>query len=324
MAQPRAPMEETTSRGLLILAALGLEVRALRSALPGAVPVTRIPRLGDAPCTGWLGWREARDGGDGEPGDRQRAGARRGWTPPSGRPGGVPTPADRGLRGAGGSAGWSRWWGAPSGRSPVVVLQTGMSGAGLGPGGIVGAVRALRPAVVLAVGFGGGLDPRLRVGDLVLADPVVDPTVPDHWWPAVDLASAAVAAARRARLVLHVGPVLSVSKVEATAAGKAAVAGRRAALALDMESACFARAAAEAAVPFLALRVISDAAGDRLPDEPWRLVTADGRAPLGRTLCYLGRRPGALPTLVRTGLRARRASTALAAFLGAWLDGGER
>lgn len=253
---------------LLVFVALGLEVRALRRALPGAARLARAPVTG-APFAGLV------------------------WAPPSG---------------AGPRCG------------PVLVLQTGMSGSALGVRGAAGAIRAARPSAVLAVGFAGGLDPRLRVGELVLGDPVVDPTAPGHWWPAVGLASAAVAAARRAGLVLHAGPVLSVSEAEATPAGKAIAAGQSAALALDMESAGFARAAAEVGVPFVAVRVISDAAGDRLPDEPWRLVTADGRAPLGRALGYLARRPLALPTLVRTGLRARRGALALAAFVDAWLD----
>ncbi len=316
MGQPRAPVggydppftgpAVPPGAPLLILAALGLEVRALRPALTGAVPITRIPRLGGTSCTGWLGWHEPRAEGNSPSGRRPL---------PDRRP-----DAGRALRRpGGGEAGRDTAPTAPASARPVLVLQTGMSGAGLGAGGVVGAIRATRPAAILAVGFGGGLAPTLAVGDLVLADPVVDPSVPRYWWPAVGLASTAAAAARRAGLALHTGPVLSVSRVEASPAGKAVVAGRSAALALDMESAGFARAAAEAAVPFLAVRVISDAAGDRLPDEPWRLVTVDGRAPLGRALRYLGRRPGALPGLLRAGLRARRAAATLTAFLGAFL-----
>lgn len=285
-------MGQTTSRGfpagvaaggvcgtparLLIFAALGLEVRALRRALPGAARLAWAPMTGD--------W-----------GGPSLAGLA--WAPPPG---------------------------VPPQHPPVLVLQTGMSCAALGAGGAAAAIRAARPSAILAVGFGGGLSPAVKVGELVLGDPVVDSTGPGHWRPAVGLASAAAGAARRARLVLHAGPVLSVSKTEATPAGKAVAGGRSAALALDMESACLARAAAEAGVPFVAVRVISDAAGDRLPDEPWRLVTADGRAPFARALRYLARRPQALPTLVRTGLRARRAALALAAFADAWLDSAGR
>lgn len=262
-------LRETPAR-LLIFAALGLEVRALRWALPGAARLTSAPTTrARSPFVGLA------------------------WAPP---PGAAPH------------------------CSPVLVLQSGMSCAALGPGGAVAAICATRPSAVLAVGFGAGLDPAVKVGELVLGDPVVDPTGPGRWRPAIGLASAAAAAARRARLVLHTGPLLSVPAAEATPAGKAVAAERSAALALDMESACFARAAAEVGVPFVAVRVISDSVSDRLPDEPWRLVTADGRAPFACALRYLARRPRALPTLVRTGLRARRAALALAAFVQAWLD----
>ncbi len=207
------------------------------------------------------------------------------------------------------------------GRVPlVVVLRTGMGAGARGEAGVVRAIQATRPSAVLSAGFAGGLDPALLVGDLVVGDPVVDPALPGDYWPAAGLAAAASAAARRAGLTLHAGPLLSVGKVETTAAGKAAWAARRRGLALDMESACVARAAAHVSVPFLAVRVVSDAAADPLPDEPWRLVTADGRAPIHRAVRYLARSPASLPALVATGRRARRAALTLTAFLAAWLE----
>jgi adenosylhomocysteine nucleosidase len=198
-------------------------------------------------------------------------------------------------------------------------MQVGLGAGALGRPGVVQAIRAARPVAILSVGFAGGLEPSLRVGDIVLGEPVLEPAVSGHWWPAVGLATQAAIAARRAHVVLHAGPVLSVSRVETTPAAKAAVASGNPAVAIDMESARVARAAAELAVPFLAVRAISDAAGDRLPDEPWRLLTPDDDAPLRHAIRYVLRRPGSLPTLIRTGLRTRRASAALTAFAAAWL-----
>lgn len=202
---------------------------------------------------------------------------------------------------------------------PVFVLRTGMGCGALAEAGVVQAIEAAHPSAVVSAGFAGALDGALDVGHLVVGEPVVDPTLPGHYWPSAPLAAAAAAAARAAGLELHAGPLVSVGRVEATSAGKAAFALRSRALALDMESACVARAAAHAVVPFLAVRVVSDAAADILPEEAWRLVTADGRAPLHRAVGYLARRPSALPGLVATGRRARRAAAALSAFLAAWL-----
>ncbi len=211
-------------------------------------------------------------------------------------------------------------WAPPEGgaRPSILVVRTGVAGGPLGARGAATAIHAARPAAVLSVGFAGGLDPVLAVGDVVVGDPVVDPTLPGHWWPSAALAAAASVAARRARLPLHVGPLLSVATVQVAPAVKVAAAARSRAIAVDMESAGVARAAAEACIPFLAVRVVSDAAADALPDDAWRLVSPDGRAPLYRALRYLARRPASLPVLVRTGIRAARAARALAALLGAW------
>jgi adenosylhomocysteine nucleosidase len=273
LAAPR-PAPSLPAGAVLLLAALGIEARALRRALPGAVPLGGEP--GWTPVAGFT------------------------WPPPGSPPPGSPPP------------------GSPASGRAVVVLQVGLGAGALGRPGVVQAIRAARPVAILSVGFAGGLEPSLRVGDIVLGEPVLEPTVSGHWWPAAGLATQAAIAARRAHVVLHAGPVLSVSRVETTPAAKAALAFGSPAVAIDMESARVARAAAELAVPFLAVRVISDAAGDRLPDEPWRLLTPDD-APLRHAIRYVLRRPRSLPTLIRTGLRARRASAVLTAFAAAWL-----
>ncbi|HEX7125360.1 MAG TPA: hypothetical protein VF406_06205 [Thermodesulfobacteriota bacterium] len=211
-------------------------------------------------------------------------------------------------------------WAPPEGRvrPSILVVRTGLAGGPLGAGAAVSAIQAARPAAVLSVGFAGGLDPALAVGDVVIGDPVVDPTLRAHWWPSASLAAAISAAARRAGLPLRVGPLLSVARVRATPADKVAASADSGAIAVDMESAGVARAATEASVPFLAVRVVSDAAGDALPEEAWRLVSPDGRAPLYRALGYLARRPASLPVLVGTGIRAARAARALEALLAAF------
>lgn len=211
-------------------------------------------------------------------------------------------------------------WAPPKGhaRPSILVVRTGVAGGPLGARGVASAIQAARPAAVLSVGFAGGLDPALGVGDLVVGDPVVDPTLPGYWWPSAALLGAASAAARRAGLACHAGPLLSVARVQATPAAKAALSARNRAIAVDMESAGVARAATEASLPFLAVRCVSDAAADPLPDDAWRLVSPDGRAPLHRALWYLARRPASLPLLARAGIRAARAGRALAAFLAAW------
>jgi adenosylhomocysteine nucleosidase len=82
------------------------------------------------------------------------------------------------------------------------------------------------------------------------------------------------------------------------------------AIAVDLESAALAHAAARACVPFLALRAVTDGVGDRLPDlEP--LVDRQGRPRPGALILHLARRPSDAAALVRLGLGARWAGRAL-------------
>jgi adenosylhomocysteine nucleosidase len=212
-------------------------------------------------------------------------------------------------------------WCPPPGRVPVLVVRTGPGGAGLGAEGLARALRAVRPSGVVAVGFAAALDPALRAGDLVLAEPVVDPSGGGLWWPASLLADSAAAAGSAARLAIHVGPLLSLGK-GARGAGAPLPPSHVRPLALDMESAAAARAAAEAGVPFVALRVVAARAGDPPSLGPWRFVGRDGRRVPVRTLRYLIGQPEALPAVAAAAWRTRRASVALTALSAAWLAAG--
>jgi len=131
---------------------------------------------------------------------------------------------------------------------PLVIVQSG-----------VGRVKAERAAAVLfdegpvscviAVGFSGGLDASLAVGDLVLADRVVE----DSSGAALTVngSAPAVPTARR-------GTVVTVDRIYAAVEEKQALAKRWQALAVDMESSAVARVASARGVPWCSLRIILD------------------------------------------------------------------
>jgi len=143
-------------------------------------------------------------------------------------------------------------------------------------------------AIVLA-GLAGGLDPALRCGDLVLHDPcgAVPPETLPH--------------ARRAHIHCS-GEIVdeaSYKNVLFRATGCAAV---------EMESGAVSRMAEAAGVPFVHVRVILDAADERLDPTMVRLIDRDGNVRLGSAVALLVRRPMSIKTMLR--LR-RRTKTAL-------------
>lgn len=143
-------------------------------------------------------------------------------------------------------------------RAGVRIVRTAM-----GDRAVAAVARALatRPSLLLSCGFCGGLDPALRVGDLVLADEIQSGN------ETIRIDRGLVERARSALVergqAPRIGPALCASDVAGPHA-KRELAGRGA-LAVDLESAGLARWAAAHSVPFLSLRVVLDAVGDAVP-----------------------------------------------------------
>jgi hopanoid-associated phosphorylase len=158
---------------------------------------------------------------------------------------------------------------------------------------------------VISIGLAGALDPRLKPGDWVVADEVVNG---ERSLPAD------VAWTLRLRDALpsaRFGAVAGSDVMLATGAAKAALRASTGAIAADMESHIAARAAERHRLPFAVARTISDAAGRGLPLAAQAGMKADGGMDLPGVLKALARRPWELPALVRTGVEAEAAFRAL-------------
>ena len=159
-------------------------------------------------------------------------------------------------------------------------------------------------------GLAGGLDPSLAAGTICLPEFITaaGSTVfsTDHHWR--ELVAAAIAARRT---VVNGALFSSERSIDAVVA-KAAAFRETGAAAVDMESHAIAAVAAARALPFIAVRVIVDTAGDSLPDAVLA-ASAGGQVRLPRLLQGLARAPGDVAPLLRLALRYRSARQALVA-----------
>ncbi|MGH8567082.1 MAG: purine phosphorylase [Gammaproteobacteria bacterium] len=181
----------------------------------------------------------------------------------------------------------------------------------------MGRVRAYRAARSLAgqgvsalVSFGtaGALAPGLGAGDVVLGTAVLfgDEIIEaDPDWPP------RLAGKLDGRMRIEQGRILHADAVVAFPADKSRLFLSTGALAVDMESAGVARAAAEHGLPWLAIRAIVDAQGVSIP--PLALYALDdcGRPRLAKLLTAIARAPSAIPTLLRLARDFRAARLAL-------------
>lgn len=192
-------------------------------------------------------------------------------------------------------------------------LVVGISGAGQKSAAQAAAalLQAYRPPLVVCAGFCGGLDPRLRRHDLLVAREVWNTQ-----GQTIELACDLDIEAMRARRAVHVGPVITVDEPVRTPAAKRALGQRWGALAADMESFAVAQVCRAESVPCRVVRVVSDAVDDELPREVASLVRQKTTAArLGAALASVWNRPGSLKDLYRLKENALIASDRLADFL---------
>jgi adenosylhomocysteine nucleosidase len=170
--------------------------------------------------------------------------------------------------------------------------------------------QALRQALagaraVISIGIGGGLDPALAVGDVVIGATV---SHDDRRWP-TDADWRARLAERLPRATL--GTIHGSDAMVLAASDKARLRAETGAVLTDMESHVAARVAAELDLPFAALRVVSDAADTSLPPAVRQGLRPDGGMNLPGVLWALARDPRQMPGLMRAGRDADLAFRAL-------------
>lgn len=192
------------------------------------------------------------------------------------------------------------------GRGTLRVAPVGLRAGLLGSRWTALVSASDRPLVVSA-GVCGGLDPALRVGDLVLPDGVINDGGLRLPVTASDVQRAAAAGGATART----GVMATVSRAVATPEAKAALRAATGAVAVDMESATILEAAAARGCSSLVVRAVTDDARETLPDELMRLMGADGRIRCGGVLAL------AHPRVLRRALQLRRSTRrALASVAG--------
>jgi adenosylhomocysteine nucleosidase len=173
---------------------------------------------------------------------------------------------------------------------------------------------------VISFGVAGGLDPSLKSGDVVVATEVLAGDT--RWLAGLPLNEEMIASAALGRRRVVRGGLAGVEKVIAASALKAALHLETGAAAVDMESHIAAAYAAEAGLPFAALRVISDPASRALPALALSAIKPNGDIDLRKILRGVARNPLTLRALVSTGIDFNRALKSLRGCRG-FLLGGE-
>jgi adenosylhomocysteine nucleosidase len=171
-------------------------------------------------------------------------------------------------------------------------------------------IRGHQPRWMISTGFGGGLDPRVGVGDIVLVDEIVD--VAGRAFR-IDFR---LDSAWQQQEHLHVGRLLTVDRIVREPAEKRGLGERLRALALDMESIAVAEVCRDEKVRFMAVRAISDSVDRQLPkDVEYLLSRRSTVGQIGAAAGAIFRRPASVKDMWQLKEDALVASQRLATFL---------
>lgn len=192
----------------------------------------------------------------------------------------------------------------------VVLVESGV-GTLAAVRGTQALIAGHRPGLVISSGFAGALDPRLKRGDIILADSVVDS---EGHRLAIDLKVSAESLAATPRT--HVGQLLTSQLIVRRPDEKRALGQAHQALAVDMESWAVGEVCRQAKTPFLAVRIVSDTVDDELPAEIESLARQKtGAARLGAAAGAIFRRPSSVKDMLKLKEHALIHSDRLARFL---------
>ena len=178
----------------------------------------------------------------------------------------------------------------------ILALSGGGSRAGLEQQ--LSAVDVSSFQAVVSFGIAGALDPGLRVGDVLFATEIRDGQ--RHWPTSPGFRATWMEKLGSAQMPLIECQIAGVDAPLLTPAAKRALLAESGAGAVDMESHIAAAFAARHALPFGALRVVSDRADHVLPPAAGIAMRPDGSIDMMGVVRSLARDPRQIPGLVAT------------------------
>jgi len=128
------------------------------------------------------------------------------------------------------------------------------------------ALQTLNPSMMVNIGYGGGLDPKLHPGDIVIAEELINGSDGASIKADADALKHAISVAELKEIHYKIGKVVTVEAPILDASEKAYTGARFGAIVCDMESYHFASSAIDAGKRFLVVKSILDPMDFALPE----------------------------------------------------------
>jgi len=213
--------------------------------------------------------------------------------------------------------GWTGNWKG----THIFLVRTGV-GKVRALNGLKGVLRQANPSLILSIGYAGGLASKLNVGDVVLADNVLEVNSDLNDIGCYSIDSKELELLERLtcseKIVTHRGKLITVDSVVDDSAIKQELASRYNALAIDMETAALVALAAEKKITFLSVRSISDTYEQSLVDVS--SFIDDGEVSKLKAGWYVITHPHAIKNFMSLRRQSQRATRNMTEFIGIFLQ----
>jgi adenosylhomocysteine nucleosidase len=184
----------------------------------------------------------------------------------------------------------------------ILIVGIGRQNAEKSMRGFLAAAKFAAPELVLTCGFTGGLNPDLKIGDVLFESP--EPST-FNLQLATRLAAAGAAPAK----------FFCADRIATTVAEKKKVRDQTGADVVEMESAAIHAVCREHGIPCATVRVISDTADEDLPLDFNALAKPDKSLDFGKLFFAIAKSPGKIGALMQLQKKTSLAANRLAAVL---------
>jgi adenosylhomocysteine nucleosidase len=211
------------------------------------------------------------------------------------------------------------WFGKWKGQN-IVLVRSGV-GKQRAESSTLQAIDRFQPKALISIGYAGAVQPELNVGDLVIADSIIEADgeegrkyYPDCYW--LDRARG-ILCSDGAKAV--VGGLLTVNTVVHDPATKRELGKSYCAQAVEMETSAIAKVAEDKGLPVLSVRVISDSVEQELLDST-SFLGSDGEISTLKAGWYVLTHPGSLKSALSLRTQTQFATQVMTRFLSDLLD----
>ena len=180
-------------------------------------------------------------------------------------------------------------------------------------------IHCYRPDLVISSGFGGGLQPDIRDGDIIVGTEILELRKDQGDQITWDSTHKPARPTRihgdgTSDMRVHYGKIMTTDEMVLRAENKARIGKATGALAVDMETSAVAAVCVARKTDFLAVRCITDRVHEDLPNE-FNDFFVLGQLRPDRVFSSCARDPRVLADLARLGYRAKHSGAKLARFL---------